>query len=143
MVRAGGGGGVEAVHAADEAQVLGRSEAAEEGEAFRDDSDLSLDFDGVRDGVEAEDLDAAGGGSEQAGEHLDGGGFAGAVGTEKAEELTGCDAEIDVLNSGELSETAGEIGGGHSGIHVGEGYLMQRQGLQEVCERKLTARRIV
>ena len=87
----------------------------------------------MRDGVEAEDLDAAGGGGEQPGEHLDCGGFAGAVGTEEAEELAGCDGEIDVLNSGEVSETAGEIGGGDSGIHVGEGYLMaMRQGLQEV-----------
>ena len=104
----GGGGGVEAVHAADEAEVFGCGETAEEGEAFGDDADLALDFDGVGGGVEAEDLDAAGGGSEEAGEHLDGGGFAGAVGAEEAEELAGRDGEVDVLNGGEVAEAAGE-----------------------------------
>ncbi len=38
---------VEAVHAADEVEVLGRGEAAEEGEAFGDDADLALELDGV------------------------------------------------------------------------------------------------
>ena len=121
----GCGRGVEAVHAADEAEILGGGEAAEESEAFRDDADLALDFDGVSGGVEAEDLNAAGGGSEQAGEHLDGGGFACAVGAEEAEELAGGDGEIDVLNGGEFAETAGEIGGGDSGSHLGEAYPMR------------------
>ena len=61
--------------------------------------------------VFAEDVDAAGGGGEQAGEHLDGGGFACAVGAEEAEELAGSDGEIDVADCGELAETAGEGGG--------------------------------
>ena len=43
----GGGGGVEAVHAADEVEVLGGGEAAEEGEALGDDADLLLELDGV------------------------------------------------------------------------------------------------
>ena len=119
----GGGGGVEAVHAADEAEIFGCGETAEEGEAFGDDADLALDFDGVGDGVEAEDLDAAGGGGEQAGEHLDGGGFAGAVGAEEAEELAGRDGEVDVLNGGEVAETAGEACGGDGRDHVAEAYL--------------------
>jgi hypothetical protein len=55
----GGGGGGEAVHAADEAEVLGCGETAEEGEAFGDDSDLALDLDGVCGCVETEDLNAA------------------------------------------------------------------------------------
>ena len=54
-----GGGGVEAVHATDEVEVFGCGETAEEGEAFGDDADLPLDFDGVGEGVEAEDLDVA------------------------------------------------------------------------------------
>src|SRR4051812_21220267 len=93
----GRSGAVEAVHAADEAEVFGCGEAAEEGEAFGNDADLALDFDGIGDRVEAEDPDAAGGGSEEAGEHLDSSGFAGAVGAEEAEELTGRDGEVDVL----------------------------------------------
>ena len=124
----GGGGGVEAVHASDEAEVFGGGEAAEEGEAFGDDADLALDFDGVGDGVEAEDLDGAGGGSEQAGEHLDGGGFAGAVGAEEAEELAGSDGEVDVLNGGEFAEAAGEAGGDDGRDHVGEAYLRAKKG---------------
>ncbi len=111
----GSGGGVEAVHAADEAEVFSCSEAAEEGEAFGDDADLPLDFDGVGDGVEAEDLDAAGGRGEEAGEHLDGRGFAGAAGAE--------DGEVDVLNGGEVAETAGEARGGDGRDHVAEAYL--------------------
>ena len=83
----------------------------------------ALDFDGVGDGVQAEDLDGAGGGGEQAGEHLDGGGFACAVGAEEAEELAGSDGEVDVLNGGEFAETAGEACGGNGGDHVWEGYL--------------------
>ena len=115
----GGGGGVEAVHAADEAEVFGCGEAAEEGEAFGDYADLAFDLDGVGGGIEAENLDAAGGRGEEAGEHLDGGGFAGAVGAEEAEELTGGDAEVDVLNGGEVAEAAGQVGGGDGRGHVG------------------------
>ena len=77
-------------------------------------------------GVEAEDLDAAGGGGEEAGEHLDGGGFTGAVGAEEAEELTGRDGEVDVLNGGEVAETAGEVGGGDGRDHVGEAYRREQ-----------------
>jgi hypothetical protein len=127
----GGGGGVETVHAADEAKVFGGGEAAEEGEAFGDDADLAFDFDGVGDGVEAEDLDAAGGGGEEAGEHLDGGGLAGAVGAEEAEELTGGDGEVDVLDGGEVAEAAGEAGGDDGWDHVREGYLKGKRPFRE------------
>jgi hypothetical protein len=118
------GGGVEAVHAADEAEVLGCGEAAEESESFGDYSDLAFDFNWVGGGVEAEDLDAAGGWGEESGEHFDCGGFSCAVGAEKTEELTGSDGEIDVLNGSKLAETAGEVRGDNSGDHLGEGYLM-------------------
>src|ERR1700733_11982442 len=60
----GGGADVEAVHATDEAEILGCGETAEESEAFGDDTDLTLDFDGVGDGIQTEDLNAAGGGCE-------------------------------------------------------------------------------
>jgi hypothetical protein len=120
----GGGGGVEAVHAADEVQVLGCGEAAEEGQAFGDNADLTLEFHGAGSGVEAEDLDGAGGGCEQAGEHLDGSGLAGAVGAEEAKELAGGDGEVDVLDGGEVAEAAGEIGCDDGWDHLGEGYRM-------------------
>ena len=68
-------------------------------------------------------LDGAAGGREQAGEHLDGGGFAGAVGAEEAEELAGLDGEVDVVDGGEVAETAGEARGGDGRDHVAEAYL--------------------
>ena len=54
-----GGGLVEAVHAADEVQVLGRGEFAEERHAFGHDADVALHLNRVREEVFAEDLDAA------------------------------------------------------------------------------------
>jgi hypothetical protein len=56
---------------------------------------------------------------EQAGEHLDGGGLAGAVGAEEAEELAGLDDEIEVVDGGEAAgEGAGETVGGDGWSHV-------------------------
>ena len=49
-------------------------------------------------------LDAAAGGAQQRGEHLDGGGFAGAVGSEKSEYLSLSDVEADVVDGGEIAE---------------------------------------
>ncbi len=114
----GGGGAVETVHAADETEILGCGEAAEEGEAFGDDAYLALDFDRVGGGVEAEDLDGAGGGCEQAGEHLDGRGLAGSVRSEEAEELARCDGEVDVLDCSEVAEATGEVCGGDGCGHL-------------------------
>jgi hypothetical protein len=65
-------------------------------------------------------LNAAGGGGEESGEHFDGGGLACSVRAEEAEELAGRDGEIDVLNGREVAETAGEVGGGDGGNHLGE-----------------------
>ena len=123
-----GGGEIEAIHAADEAEVFGCGEATEESEAFGHDADLALDLDGVGDGVKTEDLNRARGGGEQAGEHLDGGGLACAVGTEEAEELAGGDREVDILNGGEVAETAGEACSGNGKDHVREGYPSVRGG---------------
>ena len=50
-------------------------------------------------------------GRQQAGQHFDGGGLAGAVGAEKAEELPGGDAEVHILHGNEVSEAASQIFG--------------------------------
>ena len=50
--------------------------------------------------IDAEDLDRAGVGLEQAGDHAQRGGLAGAVRPEQRVEFTGADREIEVLNSG-------------------------------------------
>jgi len=111
---------VESVHAADKIQIFGSGEATEESHAFGNDADLALHFDRVRGEIEAENFDASSGGSEEAGEHFDGGGFASAVGSEEAEELAGCDAEIYVFYGRERAKAASEtIGRDCGGVHFG------------------------
>ena len=113
---------VQAVHAADEAQILGRGEAAEQRHAFGHDADLALQLEGrCAEGL-AENLDGAGAGLEQAGEHLDGGGFARSVGPQEAEELSGRHAEGDIVHGGQRAEAPGEaMGLNRSSFHVRQG----------------------
>src|SRR3984957_17363765 len=115
----GGGLAIEAVHAADKIQILRAGQPSEEGHAFGDDADLALHFDGVGGEIEAEDFDASRGRGEQASEHLDSGGFAGAVRSEEAEELPRGDAQAYILYGGEGAEAARQTLGGDGGrIHV-------------------------
>jgi hypothetical protein len=51
--------------------------------------------------VQPEKLHAAGGWHEQPRQHFDGGGFAGAIGTQKAEELSRGHLKVDAINGGE------------------------------------------
>jgi hypothetical protein len=55
--------------------------------------------------------DASAGGLEEAGEHLDGGALAGAVGAEIAQDLAGTDGEADRVHGGGTDEGLGEIEG--------------------------------
>src|SRR4029077_17618277 len=91
-------GAVEAVHASGEAEELCASEASEQRHAFGNHSDLALDFDGVSVEIDAENFNSPGTGREQSGEHLDRGGFPRAIGAEKAEELSGGDAQVDAVD---------------------------------------------
>ena len=59
--------------------------------------------------VEAVELDAAAGGTEQGGEHLDCGGFAGSVGAEEGEDFALGDVEGDVVDGEEIAEFFGEV----------------------------------
>src|SRR5262249_18994742 len=95
---------IEAVHLADESEVFGAVEALEEAHALRDDANLALHFDRVGGEIDAEKVHAAGRGSEQAGKHFDGGGFAGAVGSKESEELAGGDLQVDVVYGGKGAE---------------------------------------
>jgi len=115
----GGGLAVESVHAAGEVQELGAGEASEERHPFGDDSDLTLHFHWILLQVKAEDFDAARAGRKQAGEHFDGRRFARAVGAEKTEELSRGHAEIDAVDSDQVSEAAGQTLSGDcgSGVH--------------------------
>jgi len=46
---------------------------------------------------------------QHAGDDLHGGGFAGAVGAQKADNFAGCDLEGDVLDGGDGAEAAAEV----------------------------------
>ena len=59
--------------------------------------------------VEPRHAALAGGGRQQAGEHLDGGGLAGAVGPQEAEDLAGLDLEGHAVHGREVAEAAGEV----------------------------------
>ncbi len=84
-------------------------------------------LDGVCEEVLAKDADAAGGGGEQAGQHFDGGGFAGTIGAKKTEELAAGDGEVQPVDSRIALERAGEAAGldggnGHGPkVHTGNG----------------------
>src|SRR5258708_5338716 len=70
----------------DEAQRLSGRQAVEEGEIFRHHADAPLDLDGIGDGIDLENADLAGRGTEEARQALDRRRLAGAVGPEKTVE---------------------------------------------------------
>ena len=64
----------------------------------------------VRARVEAEDADRAGVGRPQAGDRFDGGGLAGAVRAEDAEDLALLDGERHAVDGGAIAVALGEVG---------------------------------
>ena len=60
-------------------------------------------------GIEAVQFNRSAGGIQQGGEHLDGGGFAGAVGTEKGKDLARCDVERNVVDGGKVAELLDQV----------------------------------
>src|SRR5947209_18186444 len=59
--------------------------------------------------IESQQANAAAAGCQQACEHLDGCGLACAVGSQKAEELSGAHREIDPVDSHQFDEAAGQV----------------------------------
>ena len=83
---------------------------------LKDDAELLARGGLMGDGIEAVELHAAAGRRQQRGEHLDGGGFAGAVGAEKREDLALGDIEGDVVDGGEVAEFLDQsLGANHEG----------------------------
>ena len=109
---------IEAVHASGEAEELGAGQTAEQRHAFGHDTDLAFHFDRMSVEIEAEDFDASGTGRKQSGEHLDGGGLSCAVRAEETEELSGRDAQVDVVDGNEFSEAAGQALGRDGGCEI-------------------------
>ncbi len=97
------------VEAGEERDVLFHREVAVEGEQLRHVADALLDLLGVGADVEPGHASVAGARREQAGEHLDGGRLAGAVGAEEAEDLALGDLEAHMVDGDEIAERAGEI----------------------------------
>ena len=90
----------EGVHAADEFEELLAREAVEEEGFVGDEADALFDFYFAGGHGEAQEFDGAGVGADEAGEHADGGGFAGAVGAEEAEEGASWDGEGEAVDGG-------------------------------------------
>ena len=67
------------------------------------DADAVLELAGLDFGIAAEDADAAAAARAQAFQDFDGGGLAGAVGAEQAEDFAGAHFEIDALDGGEAA----------------------------------------
>jgi len=83
-------------------------------------------------GVVIEDADVAAGALADAFEDFDGGGFAGAVGSEKAEDFTCGDLEIEAAHGFEGSVVFGEAGY-QDGQRLGHKWV--RFGLLGLCSR--------
>lgn len=89
------------VEVAEVAEVLGAGElAVDHPLAAGDQVDPAAGVAGVLDHVEAVQGDGAGGGMEQGGEDLDGGGLAGAVEAEQAGDPAGRDLQVETVHGG-------------------------------------------
>ena len=91
-------------------EVLARGQALVNRRVLEDDPDLAAHGPGVLADLVAADVGLARGGREQRAEHRDGGGLAGSVGTEEAEDLGLPYLERDVVDRGDLAEVAREVG---------------------------------
>ena len=92
---------VEPVDAAEERDVLIDGQLLVEREALRHVADAALDALGIAVDVDAADERRPGRGPQQAAQHADGGGLAGAVAAEEAEDLAGADVERHVVDGDE------------------------------------------
>ena len=93
------GRAAQAVHLAPEGQVFTRRHIFIQGDLLRDHAQAGFDTQRVGPDGMTHDQGVAFIRAQQAGEHRDGGGLAGAVGAKQAEDLAFFHAEIDALNS--------------------------------------------
>ena len=100
---------VESVGAGPEAQVLLDREVPVEREALRHVADVTLDLSGLLGDVEAEQVRGTRGRREQPAQHPDGGGLAGAVGAEEAEDLARPNRERDPVDGLEGAKAAAQL----------------------------------
>ncbi len=79
-----------------------------EGDVFRQVAEHAAGFDRIFEKVAPVDGDLAGARRQEAGDHPDGGGFAGAVGAQDAEDFAVGNREGDVAHRREVAVAAGE-----------------------------------
>src|ERR1700744_254165 len=89
--------------------VFPRPEFTVEAGILKDDAEALAHLVVMGPGIEPIQRNAAAGGLEQGGEHFDGGGFSGSVGTEEGEDFAFCDLERNIIDSGEGAEGLDEI----------------------------------
>ncbi len=100
-----------AIDAADEMEELGGGEFFVDVGAVGDESDQGLGGDGVLGEVVSADGDFAGGGFQEADEHADGGGLAGAVGSEEPVNFAGLNVEVEFAGGREVAVFFSELFG--------------------------------
>ena len=100
------------IHAADEGEVFARRQVVEQRQVLRHHADAALHLQCAARvaHVLAQDAHGARRWRQQAREHLDGGGFARAVGAEEAVEAAGFDVEVQFIDGAELPEITRQIG---------------------------------
>ena len=113
-----------AAQATDELEVLEPGEMGVDLGFFGDVAEVGAEGGEVVVDVAAGEEDLAAGGLDEADDHFDGGGFAGAVGAEVAEDVAGGEGEADVFDGGDAAVGFGDVfefehGGGPLGGDVG------------------------
>src|SRR5262249_14618447 len=115
---AGGAAAVQALDAGAGAEGLGDAHLGGEGAVLRHVADAAAHLEGVPEDVEAVDGGGAGSGRQEAGKDPHGGGLAGAVGPEEADDAAARHVEGDVADGGvvavELGESVNVDHGGNS-----------------------------
>ena len=110
VVNAGGElGGVELVATGEVVDIFPDFEIAVDGEEVREVADVLLGFGGLAGDINVVDGDGAGSGSEQSGDHFEGGGFAGTVGADEAEDFAGGDVEGEMVGGDKSGRGAGLV----------------------------------
>jgi hypothetical protein len=104
-------------------EVLEHAELRKHETAFGDERDAPADHDVARAALDrlAVEADAAGLRDERAGDRLDGGGLAGAVGAQKRDHLARADLERDPAHGGDAVIGVSEVGDGQVRPGAGHG----------------------
>ena len=112
-----------AVDAAVQPDILDHRQVVVQGEALAHVADMALDLLALPRNVVPGDRAAARSGAAQPAEHPHGGGFPGAVGSEKSENLAPRDLERNAVHGLEAAETLAQLPDGYDGFIHGASVL--------------------